>query len=168
MRTTTTTCAASTASNLTKSMSATSALDAADGATASSDDIAARLARRSVISSARIGMETEMSEITNGTVKFDEEKCLSYYPFEGDFGSPGDRTLKDKIVTGRSKSTCVECLSTTQQGERCRVLTAIFDGEMRSYRWCSACCAAFVATQDGDYEPMDERAAIRAKGGDHG
>ena len=28
---------------------------------------------------------------------FDEADCLKTNPFEGDFGSPGDKVLKDKI-----------------------------------------------------------------------
>lgn len=32
---------------------------------------------------------------------FDEAECLKVNPFEGDFGSPGDKVLKDKIGTAR-------------------------------------------------------------------
>jgi len=93
---------------------------------------------------------------------FDEAACLRINPFEGDFGTPGDKILSDRIVSGRSDKPCGECLTPTEKGERVRTMTAVFDGELRSYRWCSACCAAFVAFGNGDYAPMDARAAVRA------
>ena len=37
---------------------------------------------------------------------FDEAECLKTNPFEGDFGSPGDKVLKDKIGTARKGGTC--------------------------------------------------------------
>lgn len=95
------------------------------------------------------------------TSVFDEQACLRIDPFEGDFGSSGDKVLTNKIVTARSEKPCVECLEPIRKGERVRTLTAVFDGDLCSYRWCSACCAAFVAFSHGDYAPMDERAFIR-------
>ena len=77
---------------------------------------------------------------------FDERACLQVNPFEGDFGSPGDRVLKDKIGTARKCGTCGMCRQEIQQGERVRLLAAIFDGQMMSYRWCSACCAAMAVS----------------------
>lgn len=71
---------------------------------------------------------------------FDEESCLEYNPFEGDFGSPSDRILTDKIVTARKSRKCDICLELIQPKERIRVLTAIFDGGMMWYSWCSECC----------------------------
>lgn len=41
---------------------------------------------------------------------FDEADCLKTNPFEGDFGSPGDKVLKDKICTARKGGTCGEYL----------------------------------------------------------
>ena len=40
---------------------------------------------------------------------FDEAECLKTDPFEGDFGSPGDKVLKDKIGTARKGGTCGIC-----------------------------------------------------------
>lgn len=78
---------------------------------------------------------------------FDEPECLNYYPFEGDFGEPSDRILEDKIVTTRKPALCCMCLGQASPGTRSRVLKAIFEGELRRYRWCGECCAAMVAFQ---------------------
>lgn len=103
---------------------------------------------------------------------FNEAECLQYNPFDGDFGEPGDKVLSDKIVTARKESPCCECLTPTQKGERVRSLSAVFGGELRSYRWCSACCQAFSLAFSDDpdeYEKaIDERNAVRKKNAAHG
>ena len=76
---------------------------------------------------------------------FDEAECLKTNPFEGDFGSPGDKVLRDKIGTARKGGTCGMCKQEIVPGERVRLLAAVFDGELMSYRWCSECCAAMAA-----------------------
>ena len=76
---------------------------------------------------------------------FDEAECLKTNPFEGDFGSPGDKVLKDKIGTARKGGTCGMCRQWIAPGERVRLLAAVFDGSLMSYRWCSECCAAMAA-----------------------
>ncbi len=83
---------------------------------------------------------------------FDEVECLKTNPFEGDFGSPGDKVLKDKIGTARKGGTCGMCRQEIVPGERVRLLAAVFDGTLMSYRWCSECCAAMAAswTDNGD------------------
>jgi hypothetical protein len=91
---------------------------------------------------------------------FDEAECLKTNPFEGDFGSPGDKVLKDKIVTARKSGTCCLCLQEIIPGERVRTLAAIFDGEMRSYRWCSECCEALAASWTDDGRAWEERVRI--------
>ena len=77
---------------------------------------------------------------------FDEAECLKTNPFEGDFGSPGDKVLKDKIGTARKGGTCGMCRQWIAPGERVRLLAAVFDGSLMSYRWCSECCAAMAAS----------------------
>ena len=59
---------------------------------------------------------------------FDEAECLKTNPFEGDFGSPGDKVLKDKIGTARKGGTCGMCRQEIVPGERVRLLAAVFDG----------------------------------------
>jgi hypothetical protein len=91
---------------------------------------------------------------------FDETMCLQTNPFEGDFGSPGDRVLKDKIVTARKVGICGMCRQDIMSGERVRSLTAVFDGALMSYRWCSNCCAAMVASWSDNGESWEARVKI--------
>lgn len=91
---------------------------------------------------------------------FNEAQCLTVNPFEGDFGNPDDRILKDKIVTSRKIGTCGMCRQQIAIGERVRVLAAVFDGELRNYRWCSECCAAMVLWLSGNLDAWTERLDI--------
>ena len=83
---------------------------------------------------------------------FSENDCLACGPFDGDFGSPDDRILKDKMVTARKAGACFLCEREITPGERIRTMAAVFDGELMSYRWCNACCAAMAKSwlDDGD------------------
>lgn len=92
--------------------------------------------------------------------KTQENDCLKCNPFEGDFGSPGDKVLKDKIVTARNGGTCGMCLQKIQLGERVRTLAAIFDGAMRHYRWCEKCCEAMAASWTDDGRAWEARVRL--------
>ena len=112
---------------------------------------------------------TEMTEDTNSpnspldllVSAFSEHDCLCCGPFEGDFGSPDDRILKDKMVTARKGGECHLCGQQIQPKERIRSMAAVFDGELMSYRWCNACCAAMAKSLYDDGEAWEERAALR-------
>jgi hypothetical protein len=91
---------------------------------------------------------------------FDERACLQVNPFDGDFGSPGDRVLKDKIGTARKGGMCGMCRQEIQPGERVRLLAAIFDGRMMSYRWCSACCAAMAVSWHDEGRTLEARVRL--------
>lgn len=96
---------------------------------------------------------------------FDEEAVLQYYPFEGDFGMPDDRILRDRICTARKRGRCHICAQEIIPGTRTRSLSAKFDGELRSYCWCDLCCAAMAEVHrdranDDETEPF---AAIEAR-----
>lgn len=93
---------------------------------------------------------------------FDERRALQYNPFEGDFGGSGDRTMKDKIGVARVEGPCQDCAQTILPGERVRLRTEFFDGEMRSYRWCNLCCAAQAASWDDNGAAIDARFALRS------
>lgn len=71
-----------------------------------------------------------------------EAEVLSYDPFEGDFGGPGDRTLTDKMVTARKARACHLCCQDIKPKMRIRVLSAILDGDLMSFAWCEECCKA--------------------------
>lgn len=94
---------------------------------------------------------------------FDERECLKYWPFDGDFGHPSDKILKDKIGIARKPGPCCECLTEIQPGERIRMIGAIFDGQMMSYRYCSACCSAMAEMWTGNWNAMDARWEVRAQ-----
>ena len=91
---------------------------------------------------------------------FDERDCLGCYPFEGDFGSPDERILKDKIVTARKGGPCFLCGQDIQPKTRIRAMTHIFEGELVSYRWCNDCCAAMAAWWEDDRKEYEKRAAL--------
>jgi len=103
----------------------------------------------------------------------DEQKadCLSVDPFAGDFGGIGDRIFSDRIGKARKPGACGDCAGDILPGEEQRRLSALFDGEMRSYRWCSLCCAAMALSWTDDGEAMEERAELRylriERGGEH-
>ena len=91
---------------------------------------------------------------------FDEPDCLACDPFEGDFGEPGDRTLKDKIITARKAGPCHLCGQEIQPGERVRSRADIFDGELMSFRWCNLCCVAMGKSWTDSGEALEQRAAL--------
>lgn len=81
---------------------------------------------------------------------FDEADCLAVDPFDGDFGSPGDTIFRDKIVIPRKTHECACCMRLTDVGTKTRVITALFDGELHQYRYCTHCCAAMaISEKDG-------------------
>ena len=73
-----------------------------------------------------------------------ESDVLKYDPFSGDFGSPGDKTLSNKMVNCRKETKCHICGFATQRGTRIRVLTEKIDGGIHSYRFCHECCHAMA------------------------
>ncbi|ORJ13441.1 hypothetical protein A7D02_07455 [Aeromonas salmonicida] len=83
------------------------------------------------------------------------ESALHFNPFEGDFGSCGDRTLKNKIVKFRKPHICHICDAETKVGETGRNLVEIFEGEIGSFYFCQECCVAMANSVDGD-EDGDE------------
>jgi len=91
---------------------------------------------------------------------FSENDCLSCGPFDGDFSSPDDRILKDKMVTARKAGVCFLCDQEITPGDRIRTMSAVFDSELKSYRWCNACCAAMAKSWLDDGEAYEERAAL--------
>ena len=83
---------------------------------------------------------------------------LSCDPFEGDFGDQGDITLSDKMVVAKKEHKCVWCHGTIKIGEIYRSRTDKIDGELNSYHWCPACCAAMVADiKSGNCDATSER-----------
>lgn len=84
-----------------------------------------------------------------------DELTLSFDPFEGDFGAPGDKVLTNRMVIARKPGPCSHCATAIQKGERIRRQTSKFDGELMTHRWCALCCTA-MASYEAESED-DER-----------
>lgn len=96
---------------------------------------------------------------------FDESATLLYPLFEGDFGAPGDKVLNDQIATCKKPATCVECLGPIYPGTRYRRHVGVYDGQLRTYKYCADCCAAMArrfASPNG-WKAMEARSKLRAK-----
>ncbi|HDX8614950.1 TPA: hypothetical protein RQN55_001090 [Aeromonas dhakensis] len=78
------------------------------------------------------------------------ESALCFNPFEGDFGSCGDRTLKDKIVKFRKPHLCHICDGHIKAGEFGRNLVEVFEGDIGSFYFCHECCVAMSKSVDDD------------------
>lgn len=52
------------------------------------------------------------------------------------------------------------CRQEIVPGERARLLAAVFDGTLMSYRWCSECCAAMAASWTDDGRAWEARVRI--------
>lgn len=76
---------------------------------------------------------------------FDESKALGFYLFEGCEMSSGDRKIEDKIKTARTEKSCNNCREPVAIGTRYRCHAGVYDGEMRRYAFCTACCVAMTA-----------------------
>lgn len=93
---------------------------------------------------------------------FDEGDCLALDPFEGDFGTPGDRVLSDRIVKAAKPhlGICHDCAGDIQRGERHRSRVDIADGEFFTFRWCGECCVAMAKSWEDDGRAMEERVKL--------
>ncbi|SDY54621.1 hypothetical protein [Delftia lacustris] len=103
-----------------------------------------------------------------------ENHVLAFDPFDGDFGDQGDRVLSNKLVTARKPGPCAHCGCQIAQGERVRSMSARFDGQLMSYRWCALCCEAMAKCDVGDdsgddsddrdaWQDYEDRAGLAAK-----
>lgn len=88
-----------------------------------------------------------------------EDDCLAYDPFSGDFGMPSDRSLRDKMVICRKPGNCHICGGDIIKGDRIRSRSDLFDGEIWYYRFCTKCCEAMALSW------VDEGKAIEARYG---
>lgn len=99
-----------------------------------------------------------------------ESNVLAFDPFEGDFGEPSDSVLRNNMVNARKPGPCSHCGCQIHKGERVRSMSARF-GDLMSYRWCAACCAAMAkcqAEEDSDddapaWQEYEARAGLAAK-----
>lgn len=84
--------------------------------------------------------------------------ALRVNPFEGDFGNPSDRTIRDRIVKTRKEGPCHHCSETILKGTFARSRTELFDGQIESYRWCQKCTELMARIDDdGAEEELEDR-----------
>lgn len=86
----------------------------------------------------------------------EEFSPLQYDPFEGDFGDQGDRVFSDALVNARKQHICSHCCGPIALGEQYRRRREKSDGEMRTWKWCAACCIAMVEEMRNEYLDEDE------------
>lgn len=90
-----------------------------------------------------------------------EARVLAYNPFDGDFGSPGDRLLADVMVTAaKPHPHCHMCNGPIAKGERHRSRREIVDGDMMAFRFCGLCCAAMAKSWTDDGKEIDARTSL--------
>jgi hypothetical protein len=89
---------------------------------------------------------------------FNAEDCLAADPFASDFGSPGDRTFKDKITKARVGGPCHWCDKEIKPGEVIRLRTDLSEGVVCTYRWCTLCCKAMAKSWTDDGKAWERRA----------
>lgn len=70
--------------------------------------------------------------------------ALGTNPFDGDFGEPGDRVLRDDIVNARKAHLCHTPGHSIAKGEQHRVMVERAHNEIRQYRWCGRCTKAMA------------------------
>ena len=92
--------------------------------------------------------------------QYREADVLKFYPFDGDFGEPGDRTFTDKMMDARKAGPCFDCLQEIQPGERIRRMVQLFEGEVKTARWCHKCCEAMALSWTDSGKALEERARI--------
>ncbi|MCU2431965.1 hypothetical protein [Enterobacter kobei] len=105
--------------------------------------------------------------------------ALEFDLFQGDFGSPDDCELTNKIVISRGDYTCHICAGPIVKGEEHRSARYKFDGEIMGYRCCNTCCIAMASSvccdyigdeDDGDsddVDPIDARYSLGDKRRNH-
>lgn len=102
-----------------------------------------------------------MPEDIKQVLTADEQAAvLGSNPFDGDFGAPDDRILLDRIGIARKAGACSFCETTINPGDQQRRMSAKFDGQLRSYRWCVPCCRNMAGMEDdeGEWDSDAQRA----------
>ena len=92
------------------------------------------------------------------------EAALKYWPFDGDFGMPGDRKLRDGIVKFRYRHECVHCRGPVEPGTKGRSLTMLWEdgnGPVTG-RYCTACTEAMAILFEDEGAAFDARFDLNA------
>ena len=92
-----------------------------------------------------------------------EVLILQIDPVPGDKGDERIRVLSDKFVDVRKSHECYHCAREIIQGERVRVKTDIYEGELQCMRWCCDCCEAMGKSQEDDWDAYIKRQQVFAR-----
>ena len=88
-----------------------------------------------------------------------EQDVLKYYQFQDDFGDPGDVCMKDRLVVARTSHICTHCGEKIVPGENYRYEAYKFDGSLRTYHTCTACCNAMAKSWTDGGKAIEKRVA---------
>lgn len=86
---------------------------------------------------------------------------LAYNPWGDD--DSDYRVLRSGMVVTRKPHECAICFETFPAGSRVRAQTEVFDGDMKTFRFCPACCEAMgkcISGEDEDGELIEQRTQI--------
>lgn len=89
-----------------------------------------------------------------------EKKVLSYDPFGAD--RDADVTvLRDRMVWARKAGVCMYCRQDTiRSGDRIRSVTEQCDGQIATFRICTACCDAMAKSWSDKGADIEARYAL--------
>jgi len=94
------------------------------------------------------------------TAREAEDPIILRYMLWG-FDETPYRVLTNKMVTTRSPSTCAICFQGIPKGSRVRAQTEVYDGQVKTFRLCPACCSAVVLDHiDGDCLRMEAQTQL--------
>lgn len=74
-------------------------------------------------------------------------EVMTIDPFDGDFGDQSDIVFKDNICTARKDGVCHYCGGNIYSGDQQRRMSAKFDGQLMSFRWCVGCLREMIGDQ---------------------
>lgn len=91
------------------------------------------------------------------TVEYDLNQCLTFNPFEGDFGCGDEVLFQNKIVTARKEHSCHHCNGKIEAGSKYRLMTEKVEGNIKTFRWCGMCCVAMIIDAENGGFCFDNR-----------
>ena len=91
-------------------------------------------------------------------IPFDKEKCLNHDLWYGDETSYV--VFRDKIVRGRKIHLCQHCRGLMPKGMIHRARTECFEGQVKTFRFCTSCCVAQAISSDDEGKYLEYRVML--------
>lgn len=92
-----------------------------------------------------------------------EERILAFEPFDGGKGDCEITLFSDRMVNARKSHTCQMCFGPILAGARVRARTEMFDGIVKTFRFCPACCDAMAVSWEDAGEAVQDRCSLGAE-----